>query len=89
MRINARQTRKRYGDVSDVALWMWIKSDQINFPKPVFINGQRFFSVAELDAYDRRRIDELKQVLADGGPVNSTGWRAWEIRQAIAEMADA
>lgn len=53
--IKAATLRERYDNVSD----MWIVrrlQDKVNpLPQPTKLGGQRFWNVAELDAWDRAR----------------------------------
>jgi predicted DNA-binding transcriptional regulator AlpA len=49
----ARQVRARYGGISDMTLWRWIRNH--GFPEPEYINNQRFWDEEQLDEYDRRR----------------------------------
>jgi hypothetical protein len=53
--IGSRQVKRRYGDVSDMALWRWLHNPKVNFPKPTIINRRRYWRVAELEAWERRR----------------------------------
>ena len=32
--LSAKQTRHRFGDVSDMTLWRWIKDPALGFPPP-------------------------------------------------------
>jgi predicted DNA-binding transcriptional regulator AlpA len=59
--LSARQVRKRYGDISKMTLWRWVKSDSTKFPKPdVQINGRNYWRVATVDAWDRSREATLE-----------------------------
>jgi predicted DNA-binding transcriptional regulator AlpA len=48
----ASQVRQRYGGISDMTLWRWLHDPEMRFPQPRRINGRRFFSAADLDAFD-------------------------------------
>jgi predicted DNA-binding transcriptional regulator AlpA len=41
----------RYG-ISDMTLWRWLRDEKLNFPRPIRIGRIRYFSIAELDAFD-------------------------------------
>jgi predicted DNA-binding transcriptional regulator AlpA len=43
----ARQIRDRYG-VSDMSLWRWLHSEKLGFPKPIRIQGRRYWRLAEI-----------------------------------------
>jgi predicted DNA-binding transcriptional regulator AlpA len=51
-----RQVRKRYG-VTDQTLWRWLHDDKSKFPKPIRIQGRRYWRVAELQAWETSRQD--------------------------------
>jgi len=53
--LNAAQVRTRYGGVSDMALWRWLHDEDLKFPKPLRINGRRFWNERELTAWDCTR----------------------------------
>lgn len=49
--LTAAQVLERYGDASEMWLWRRLHLDPL-FPRPIVISRRRFFSEAELDAYD-------------------------------------
>ena len=49
--LQARDVRQRYG-VSDMTLWRWAHDDRMGFPKPLRINGRRFWKATELDDWE-------------------------------------
>lgn len=49
------QVRRRYGDISDMTLWRWLRDRDLGFPQPEYINRQRRWLVSELDAWDAKR----------------------------------
>jgi predicted DNA-binding transcriptional regulator AlpA len=49
------QLRRRYG-VSDMSLWRWQKDQSLGFPKPLRINGRRFWKLSELEAWEVSRM---------------------------------
>ena len=51
--LNATQVRSRYGGVSDMALWRWLRDEDLGFPKPIRIKGRRFWLVSSLVAWER------------------------------------
>jgi hypothetical protein len=49
-----------------MTLWRWLKADNLGFPKPIYINGRRYWDECELDEFDQQqaakrepRVDEL------------------------------
>ena len=49
--LTAQQVQARYGGVSRTWLWRR-KSDNPEFPKPVKINGRKFWKIEALEAYE-------------------------------------
>lgn len=56
--LNSRQVRQRYGDTSDMSIWRWLRDDRLKFPKPMYINGRRFWKLSDLQAFDLSRKTE-------------------------------
>lgn len=52
--LTASQVRERFGNISDMSLWRWIKSPVMGFPQPIRINGRRFFRLQEIEAFEMR-----------------------------------
>jgi hypothetical protein len=52
--LTARQTRERYGRVSDMWIFRRLK-DGSGFPKPHLIAARRFWKLSELVAWERAR----------------------------------
>jgi predicted DNA-binding transcriptional regulator AlpA len=50
----AGTVRARYG-VSDMSLWRWLRDEEMNFPKPIYINRYRYWRVADLLEWERTR----------------------------------
>jgi len=42
-RINAVRVRAFCGNISDATLWRWTHDPKLNFPKPEFVNGRRYW----------------------------------------------
>ena len=48
----SRQVRERYGNASE--MWLYRREhDDSGFPKPIRINGRRFWRLSDLLAYER------------------------------------
>ena len=65
--LTAAQVRARFGNISDMSLWRWINSSQLNFPKPIYINRRRFFREDLVLDWEARRRHSLR----DATPMNS------------------
>jgi hypothetical protein len=53
--LTSRQVKRRYGDVSDMALWRWLHNPKINFPQPTRIARRRYWRISELERWERAR----------------------------------
>lgn len=50
--LTASQVRTRFGEISDMTLWRWIRDGDLRFPQPVVIQRRRFFRLAEIEAFE-------------------------------------
>jgi predicted DNA-binding transcriptional regulator AlpA len=50
--LTSAQVCARYGGMSDMSLSRWLNDDELGFPKPIRINGRRFWKEADLAAWD-------------------------------------
>ena len=46
--------RGRY-KISNMTLWRWLDSQELEFPKPISINGRRFWRIGDLCKWEERR----------------------------------
>lgn len=53
--LTAKQTRQRYGGLSDMSLWRWLRDPDLKFPKPMIINSRRYWRRADLTSWERGR----------------------------------
>jgi predicted DNA-binding transcriptional regulator AlpA len=53
--LSARVVKARLGDVSDMTLYRWQRSRDLNFPQPLVINGRRYWRLRELEAWEATR----------------------------------
>jgi len=53
--LTATQVRARYGGVSDMTLWRWLRDKNLRFPKPCRINRLRYWKDSELTEWERTR----------------------------------
>ena len=46
----------RYGGVSDVTIWRWMRDKRSNFPKPIYANSRhRLWKLSDLEAWEASR----------------------------------
>lgn len=50
--LSSRQVRARYGGRSDMTLHRWLKRPDLNFPRPIYICGKRFWVRDELTSWE-------------------------------------
>ena len=50
------QVKARYGGVSDMAIWRWEHRPEVSFPRPLVINGRKFWKLSELETFERRVV---------------------------------
>lgn len=60
--LSASQVRKRYGGISDMSLWRWLRDGELNFPQPIRINNRRFWKLSALEAFERERATTRESV---------------------------
>jgi len=53
--LTASQVCDNFGGVSDMTLWRWLNDPEMNFPRPIYINRRRYFSVDEIETFVQRR----------------------------------
>ena len=63
--LSARQVRTRYGNVSEQALWRWLRDEKLNFPKPIYINQFRYWKLADLMSWERERPAQRDRTTAN------------------------
>ena len=52
--LTAAQVRQRFGNISDMTLWRWLKGE-LQFPQPIVINRRRYWPENEINAWERAR----------------------------------
>jgi predicted DNA-binding transcriptional regulator AlpA len=50
--LTAKQVRTRYGGVSDMALWRWLRDERLAFPQPIVINSRRYWRLSDLAQWE-------------------------------------
>ena len=49
--ICAKSARERCGGKSNMTLHRWINDERMGFPRPVYINGRRYFVETEIEGF--------------------------------------
>ena len=52
--LTARKVWERY-DVTERTLYRWVNAPEVAFPQPIRIGSRRYFSLADLEAWERKR----------------------------------
>lgn len=52
-RLTAAHVCTRFGGISDMTLWRWLKDEQLSFPRPLVINRRRYWRLADIEAWER------------------------------------
>jgi hypothetical protein len=55
--LTSAQVRRRYGDVSDMALFRWLADEKVGFPQPIIIGNRRYWKLSALLTFERQRAD--------------------------------
>ena len=61
--IPTRQLRNRYGGVSH--MWVERRLEDPDFPRPVYLGGRRYWSVAALEAWEKQAAAEMRPLSVD------------------------
>jgi hypothetical protein len=56
--ITRKNLRQRYDDISEMTLWRWEHDQKLGFPKPTDINGRKYYDIAEIEAWERKRAPQ-------------------------------
>jgi len=55
--LTATEVRFRFGNISDMTLWRWLKDAGMAFPKPVYIRRRRLFVASEIEAWEQAQAE--------------------------------
>lgn len=58
--VSANAVRILCGDVSDMTLWRWLQSPELNFPKPTYIGTRRYWREAEIFDWIEKQANEAR-----------------------------
>jgi predicted DNA-binding transcriptional regulator AlpA len=56
--LTANQVCERFGGISPMTLWRWLKSETLAFPRPMVVNRHRLFREEEIAAWEARQAGE-------------------------------
>lgn len=42
-------------DISQMTLYRWTRDHRLNFPKPIWVNRRKYYDLAEIEAWERKR----------------------------------
>jgi len=60
-----KQLIHRFG-ISRTTLWNWLKRNNNDFPKPIIINGKKYFDENDIEEYEQRLKDNYEKNLEEG-----------------------
>lgn len=55
LRITTKKVRELCGGVSEMTIIRWLKRDELNFPRPIYINSRRYWKRCEIESWLRNR----------------------------------
>lgn len=70
-RIAIARVRELCGNVSEMSIWRWLKDEELDFPKPIYIGRRRYWKEAEVLAWLENQPKEAAQ--KNTPPNNRTG----------------
>jgi predicted DNA-binding transcriptional regulator AlpA len=50
-----RALRVRFGNISEMTLWRWERDAKLGLPKPISINGRKYYDISEVEAWEHAR----------------------------------
>jgi hypothetical protein len=56
--LTARQVRLRYGGVSDMTIYRWLRHPELGFCRPIVIGNRRYWRLSDLEEFERRRVGQ-------------------------------
>jgi hypothetical protein len=61
--IPAREVWRRYS-ITSRTLSRWLERSELHFPKPLIVNGRRYWWLGEIEAWERLRASDPKAALS-------------------------
>jgi hypothetical protein len=56
--VPAAKVRERYGGISDMSLWRWVRNPEMGFPQPFTINRRRYWRLRDLEIWEQFRATD-------------------------------
>jgi hypothetical protein len=53
--LTEKQVKARYGNVTAMTIWRWERNEELGFPKAIYIQGRKYRSLEQLEAWERNR----------------------------------
>lgn len=53
--LSRTQVRQRYGGVTRVTIYRWVKNETLGFPKPITISTRDYWALSDLEAFERSK----------------------------------
>jgi predicted DNA-binding transcriptional regulator AlpA len=53
--ITRKKILERFGGISVMTLWRWEHDEKLCFPTATEINGRKYYDLAEIEAWERKR----------------------------------
>lgn len=53
--LTAAQVCIRFGGISQMSLWRWLRDEKLSFPQPMVVNRRRLFRESEIEAWEAER----------------------------------
>ena len=53
--LTGRQVRERF-NVSEMAIWRWLRDERLGFPRPTVIRRRNFWRRSDIESFEQRMI---------------------------------
>lgn len=55
-RLTGPQVRARFGNISHMTLWRWLRSPEVGFPQPLVVANRRYWRLGDIDSWERAQL---------------------------------
>ena len=52
--LTAKAVMARFGGITTMTLWRWLKDENLTFPRPIYIGRRRYFQEADVEGFMKR-----------------------------------
>jgi predicted DNA-binding transcriptional regulator AlpA len=52
--LTAKQLRTRFGGISDMTIFRWLRDEQLQFPQPMVLNARRYWLLSDIQAWEQK-----------------------------------